>query len=415
MSPSHMPCTEYDIAIVGAGIVGSALAARLAPHARILLLDRDLSIRGSTGRNPGFVGQLNNLPPLTELARRSVHAYRKIPGGFDDVGGLEVALTKPELEHLRARGALASASGLKATLVSGTEARRLAPAFVEDSVGGLHFPDDGVADPKVLTVSFQAAATAAGAVLLDADVLRFKDGVLETSAGIFTAARVAVCTGIWAQQLLPLHAAVVVGQGYAYSATHRARTAAPFVRWPAAQVYARDHGTVDGIGSYDHAPVRVAPGRTAVAAWDKAFNRAIERALALLPEQTAVRFENRITAGMRRGKEDAAQKAEEAEAAVVQARGAGRAYAFNSLFQVTPDGCPLVGRVREGVYAAVGVWVTHAAGAAGLLADMMLEDMGRGEPKDIELRKALDPLRFAGRDVVDEALRTYNDIYNRKK
>jgi hypothetical protein len=63
------------------------------------------------------------------------------------------------------------------------------------------------------------------------------------------------------------------------------------------------------------------------------------------------------------------------------------------------------------------VWVTHAYGAAGVLADMILEELGRGEMKDedAEIRRALDPLRFAGQDVVREALGTYNDIYNRKK
>ncbi|CAK9782031.1 unnamed protein product [Cutaneotrichosporon oleaginosum] len=82
---------EYDIAIVGAGIVGSCLAAQLAPHARVLLVDRDVrGLRGSTGHAPGFVGQLNELAPLTELAKRTVASYRAIPGGFDVVGGLEV-------------------------------------------------------------------------------------------------------------------------------------------------------------------------------------------------------------------------------------------------------------------------------------------------------------------------------------
>jgi sarcosine oxidase len=408
-----MTTTEYDVAIVGAGIVGAALAAHLAPRASVLLLDRDLSVRGSTGHNPGLVGQLNRLPPLTELARRSVAAYRRIPGGFDDLGCLELALTKPEMEVLRARGKLARASGLPATLVSQSEARRLAPAFVADAVGGLHFPDDGAASPKLLATSYHAAAAAAGATLLAADVIRIAGGGVETSAGCFRAKAVAVCTGIWGAQLLPLAVgAVVVGQGYAYSAVRRPRTASPIVRWPGAQVYGRDHGDRDGIGSYDHAPVHVPPSylgghATAASAWAKVLNGAMEKALALLPEQTAARFEGRVTAGAGGDVQDA----------IGRARGAGQAHVFNSLFQVTPDGYPLVGRVEGGVYAAIGVWVTHAYGAAGVLADMILEELGRGEMKDedAEIRRALDPLRFAGQDVVREALGTYNDIYNRKK
>jgi len=46
---------RYDIAIVGAGIAGASLAAELAPHARVLLLEaEDQAGYHSTGRSAAF-------------------------------------------------------------------------------------------------------------------------------------------------------------------------------------------------------------------------------------------------------------------------------------------------------------------------------------------------------------------------
>lgn len=417
--------TSYDIAIVGAGIVGSSLAAALAPHARVLLVDRDVrGLPGSTGHAPGFVGQLNCVLPLTELAKRSVQAYRGIEGGFDVVGGLEVALSTTELEELEHRRALAESSGLRASLLSPEEAVAIAPDFVAESAGALHFPDDGTANARVLALAFQDRARQAGAAALDADVSAVtpsSGGVtLTTSRGEFKAAKAAICTGVWAAQLAPaLMAAVTVAHPYAYSHARAPRGyTSPFVRWPSRHVYARDHGRRDGLGSYDHDPVHVssramARHRTATGAWDEMFDGVIQRGLALLPSASHGGFADPVVAdagSAAEGGERAAQAYETAE----NAKAEGRAYAFNGLFQVTPDGMPLVGRVQDGVYVAVGVWVTQGAGAAGLLADLILEDMGRGPAKDVELRKAVDPLRFAGGEgEIEAALRTYNNIYNK--
>lgn len=420
--------TDYDIAIVGAGIVGSSLAAALAPHARVLLVDRDVrGLPGSTGHAPGFVGQYNTLAPLTELAKRTVQAYTSIERGFDTVGGLEVALNDADLSALQERCAGAQAAGLEAEMVSPARAAEIAPNFVQadQCVGALHFARDGTANARHLALSFQDRATSSGATTLDADVTSITSSSsgmeLETSKGAISAGRVALCTGVWSTQLAPdLAAAVSVAHPYAYSRERAERgRREPFIRWPGKHVYARDHGKVDGVGSYDHDPVHVsaqamATHLTATGAWDAAFDDPMTRALAMLPETTRAGFADPVVCGEGSGKGDEGKEvAAKADVSRHSAIRDGKAYTFNGLFQVTPDGMPLVGRAAEGVYVAVGVWVTHGAGAAGLLADIVLEDMGKGPAKDGELRKAVDPRRFDGQeDVVRNALRSYNDIYN---
>jgi glycine/D-amino acid oxidase-like deaminating enzyme len=85
---------------------------------------------------------------------------------------------------------------------------------------------------------------------------------------------------------------------------------------------------------------------------------------------------------------------------------------INGLFAVTPDGLPFAGPTKQvrGLWVASAVWVTHAAGVARFISSMIV-----GNEVDENIRHALDPNRFEGRDAAElksEALGTYNNIYN---
>ncbi|WVQ80588.1 hypothetical protein IAT38_002693 [Cryptococcus sp. DSM 104549] len=385
------------IVIIGAGIVGSTLSAILSPTLgpNIVLIDRDIrELPGSTGHAPGFVGQYNEIPALTELAKRSVRYYEGVDGGFERVGGLEVG------EGLEGRAEGARRAGLEARVVGRKELLELGEGFVRDDVpdsegAGVFYPEDGTANPITIALSQQRKAASNGATLLDADVTRIVESdngslrIVHTSRGRIDCHTVILCTGIWASQLLPAaaHTCVSVAHPYSYGLPHgrEGGKGRPFVRWPGRHVYARDHGKMDGLGSYAHAPKRVEQaslGQTAYGKWESDFDGVLKDAYGVLPDETAARFEG-------------GQK-------------------FNGLFSLTPDGLPLVGKVEEGLWCAVGVWVTHAAGCAGLLADMFFGTM---REEDEGLRKALDPNRFEGGEggeLEGKALKKYNDIYNQE-
>src|SRR5690348_11543294 len=108
-SLQKMPEPTESVIIVGAGIVGSSLAyflsvSQSATPRKITLIDRSFtSLLGSSGIAPGFIGQFNESEVLTKLAIDSVSEYVKIPGGFDRVGGLEIAFEEAGIQRLRAR------------------------------------------------------------------------------------------------------------------------------------------------------------------------------------------------------------------------------------------------------------------------------------------------------------------------
>ncbi|KAE8355240.1 N,N-dimethylglycine oxidase [Aspergillus coremiiformis] len=384
--------TTADIAIVGAGIVGSALAYFLSNSAKndkkVVLIDRSFSqLKGSTGHAPGFVGQFNESEVLTHLAMDTVREYIKIPGGFDVVGGLEIATSCEGVERLRSRSAMAKRAGLSAELISSGQAVSLAPDLVkDDNQIALYFPGDGSANAIRITSFYQKQAQTKGVELIEANATEIRqvngcvEGVMTTS-GFISAKKVIIATGIWASDLckfdMPIPI-VPVAHPYLYGENHTPKLRkAPWVRWPQHHVYARDHGTFFGLGSYDHAPVFHEPKETAIGDWIEQFDGTLGQAMHLIPEETKLVPREKL----------------------------------NGIFSMTPDNMPLVGSIPsvEGLYLSAAVWVTHAAGAAKFLTQMLEE-----QPVDDAIKRALDPSRFQGRDMVtlkQESLNGYNNIY----
>ncbi|MCJ1258706.1 hypothetical protein MMC24_006539 [Lignoscripta atroalba] len=388
---------EERIVIVGAGIVGSAVASYLSERseAQLILIDRSLDILlGSTGHAPGFVGQLNQDRVLTALAKESVSAYTRLPGAFETTGALEIASSEDAARILNQRLKLALNAGLPAQMVDARQAASLAPSFVRETrtTAALHFLSDGIAQASCITSAFREEAKNRGVITIEADVMRIdqQQGAVsgvETSLGRLSCTSIVLATGIWTSSLLSglSHNLPIVPVAHPYvRGPHRMMrpSQSPFVRWPEAHIYARDHGEFDGLGSYDHLPVSVQDlGQSAIGEWPKMFDQILQSAYSILPDSKL--FEG--------GKP------------------------FNGIFSMTPDNLPFVGAIDgfRGLWVGSAIWVTHAAACARVLADLMT-----GKTVDVALSKPLQPNRFDGQNEIvlrDESLRRYNDIYRSGK
>lgn len=75
----------YDVVIVGAGIAGASLAWRLAPCARVLVLEREAQPgHHSTGRSAAMFMETYGAPMVRALTRASRDFYERPPAGFCD-------------------------------------------------------------------------------------------------------------------------------------------------------------------------------------------------------------------------------------------------------------------------------------------------------------------------------------------
>jgi len=163
---------DTEIAVIGAGVVGLAVAARLAPdHPGLILLDRnpkhgmETSSRNSQVVHAGIYYPEGSLKArlcvegrerVYDLCRRHDIPHRK-------TGKLITATRAEDLPALDAIQKTAAANGVVLTRLSEAEARAHEPDV--RTVGGLWSPESGIVDAHGLMDHFLQKALAAGAVL----------------------------------------------------------------------------------------------------------------------------------------------------------------------------------------------------------------------------------------------------------
>lgn len=207
--------SSSDVVVVGGGIIGAACAYELSrTGVSVVLCEREDLAVGASGRNPGFVW-LHTRKPGTQLdlARFSRSRLEELPEelradfGFRPNGGLIFVHTEDQLGVLKDFVEARRDDGVEVELLSGEEARGLAPILPERVAGASFCPEDAQ-----ITTAELVRALASGAELHGAKVLRGTEvrdirtlggrtvGV-ETSRGRIDAGSVVLAAGVWTRAL----------------------------------------------------------------------------------------------------------------------------------------------------------------------------------------------------------------------
>jgi len=179
---------DYDVIVIGAGVVGCLTARALSRYQlRILLLEKASDVgTGATKANTAIVHAGYDPLPGTNKARLNVLGNRLYPQlcaqlsvPYSRQGDYVVALSQEEMRtlgELRKRGRLNGVLGLE--IVAGDQVRRSEPALTPQALGALWAPTGGLVDPFLLTVAAAENAVTNGVrLLLDAEAWGFvKDG-----------------------------------------------------------------------------------------------------------------------------------------------------------------------------------------------------------------------------------------------
>jgi L-2-hydroxyglutarate oxidase LhgO len=164
---------DWDVVVIGAGVVGLACAAQLSgPHRRVLVIEqhdgicREGSSRNSEVIHAGIYYPKGSLKALSCAAgRRAIYrraAARGIP--VRRCGKLIVASSDEEAPLLTPLLERAQANGVDdLELISSTRIAQLEPGT--QGVAALWSPSSGIVDSHQLAISFQSEAEAAGATL----------------------------------------------------------------------------------------------------------------------------------------------------------------------------------------------------------------------------------------------------------
>ncbi|GAB7106755.1 FAD-dependent oxidoreductase [Streptomyces phaeofaciens JCM 4814] len=365
------------VVIIGAGVVGAALADEISARGwtEVTVVDQGPlpATGGSSSHAPGLVFQTNSSKTMTELARYTVEKFCSLDVDgkpcFLQVGGLEVATTPERLTELRRRHGWITAWGIESRLLTADECVEQHPLVNRDRVlGGLLVPTDGLAK-AVLAVEAQIRrATGRGVRFLARhevlDVLRTDGEVtgVRTDQGEIPADIVVCCAGIWGPRIarmvgmnLPLtplaHQLAWTGPVPAL-AGQTEEAVRPILRHQDADLYYRDRFDGIGIGSYGHRPMPITADEIL------SFDEADEMPSVL--KFTEEDFEPAWT---------------ETRSILPATKDAKIEEGINGLFSFTTDNFPLLGESRDvkGFWVAEAVWVTHSAGVGRAMAEWLVD------------------------------------------
>ncbi len=373
------------VVIIGAGIVGTNLADELTSRGwdRVTVLDQGpLPLTGgSTSHAPGLVFQTGPSKTMTNFATYTAEKFGSLEVDgqwcFNRVGGLEIATTDERLAELHRRQGWATSWGVAGRVIDPQECAKLHPLLDPTRIlGGLYVETDGLAKASRVVVALARRAESRGAVfqgstkVIGVEHRAGKVTGVTTSAGFVPADIVVSCGGFWGPDLGALIGMDVpllpLAHQYAKTAqipelvgrnTVSSEAGFPILRHQDQDLYFREHVDRLGIGSYAHRPMPVATTElpdgeitddampSMLAFTDEDFAPAWQQCQALLPCLETATIES----------------------------------GFNGIFSFTPDGGPLIGESPDvaGFWIAEAVWVTHSAGVARAVAQLLTD--GRSE------------------------------------
>ncbi|KAJ5892561.1 NAD dehydrogenase [Penicillium tannophilum] len=413
------------VVIIGAGIVGTNIADELVSRGwtDITVVEQGpLQMPGgSTSHAPGLVFQTTPSKTMTNLARYTVQKLLSIEKDgqscFNQVGGLEVATTPARLEELKRKHGYASSWGIEARLINSEECLQLYPHLDQNIVlGGLHIPSDGLALAARATQLLIERTRKAGVRYLGETPVtgieragRRVTGVT-TPKGFIPADIIISCAGFWGVEigamvgvsipLLPLAhqyaktTAVPALAGRDLNKRMNGMNAElPILRHQDQDLYYREHGEQYGIGYYGHRPMPVVAG-----------------SLGLTPKHVD---EKNMPSRLEFTKEDFEPAWKESQKLLPALRDTQIDDGFNGVFSFTPDGGPIIGQAPnlDGFWVAEAVWVTHSAGVARAVAEVLTTGQSQIDLTDCELSR-FEEVQLSRAYINETSAQNFVEIYD---
>ncbi|RYP77626.1 hypothetical protein DL771_000994 [Monosporascus sp. 5C6A] len=404
------------VLIIGAGIVGTNLADELVRRGwtDITVVEQgplDLP-GGSTSHAPGLVFQTNSSKTMSLFAKYTVEKLLSLDC-FNQVGGLEVATTSARLEELKRKHGLASSWGIDSRLISADECVKIYPLLNRDLIlGGLHIPSDGLALAARFAQLLIARTQKAGVRYLwstPVTGIAQADGRVTgaiTRDGTIPADIVVSCAGFWGVEVgamvglsIPL---VPMAHQYAKTTAVPAQAGRnpqpngaklPILRYQDQDLYYREHGDRYGIGYYGHRPMPVVAaslGETPKHVDEQHMPSRLE----FTPDdfEPAWRMSQELLPSLRETKVNEG---------------------FNGILSFTPDGGPLVGQSPnlDGFFVAEAVWVTHSAGVARAMAEILTTGDSQLDLGDCDLSR-FDQVQLSPAYIKETSTQNFVEVYD---
>ncbi|XP_072013486.1 pyruvate dehydrogenase phosphatase regulatory subunit, mitochondrial-like [Amphiura filiformis] len=176
-SSSHeSSINNAQVVICGGGIAGTSLAYHLAKRGwqDVLLLEQGSLTCGTTWHASGLVGLVKGDSGQGELAKYSANLYETLEQetglstGYKRTGALFLATTENRMIQLKRLAVRARCEGVDCHLLNPGELQDVVPWIsVDDVLGGIYSPRDGVTEPTNTVMALARGATNKGLTILE--------------------------------------------------------------------------------------------------------------------------------------------------------------------------------------------------------------------------------------------------------
>jgi len=207
-----MTCKTFDVAIVGAGIVGSACAAECAREGlSVAIVEAGIIGGGATAAGMGHLVVMDDSEAQFALTRYSQQLWNEISDELphevehDACGTIWIAADDEEMAEALRKQSFYAERGVRTEMLDAQSLAEAEPSLRPGLAGGLRVPGDSVIYPPCAAQFFVDQALAKGAELflgksveaISADGVRLRDGTAIAAGLVVNSA------GSWAPMLTP--------------------------------------------------------------------------------------------------------------------------------------------------------------------------------------------------------------------
>ena len=206
---------ETKVVVIGGGIAGCSTAYHLADNGwNTVLIERDVLTSGTTWHAAGMVTQLGTTPQITKIRKNSVKFYNDLKDitGFDSsfkkTGTINIATTKSRHQEFMRQKTMSKLFNLDIEIIGKNKFKSLYPiAKNNDVISGLYIPEDGQADPEILTKNISIAAKKKGVKIIEKckleKILKRDNQIrgVKTNLGTINCEYIVLCAGMWSRQI----------------------------------------------------------------------------------------------------------------------------------------------------------------------------------------------------------------------